>query len=110
MHNARVHPTRGEIPNMHRSLLLSLTLGASLALLLAAAAHADRKTADACAAKLSPEAKLVYSATIGAVTTQATLKDTVTSKTRSLVMGGKLSRSAARPAAEAAGACLKQAL
>jgi hypothetical protein len=94
---------------MRSSSLFCLAAAASF-VLLTAAAHADRKAADACAAKLGAEAKLVYAATIGSVTTEAALKDTVTSKTRSLVMGGKLSRSAARPAAEAAGACLKQAL
>jgi hypothetical protein len=38
------------------------------------------------------------------------MQELVRSKTRSLVIGGKVSRSNARPMAEAAGTCLKQAL
>jgi hypothetical protein len=36
-----------------------------------------------------------------------TLRDTVTAQTRSLVMSGKISQAAARPAAEKAGTCLR---
>lgn len=70
---------------------------------------ADRKAADACAAKLSPDAKSVYAATIGSVKPGVDLTAAITEKTRGLVMSGKLSRGAARPAAEAAGTCLKRA-
>jgi len=90
-----------------RSALLLSTLAAAMA--FATPSLADRATADACAAKLSPDAKLIYTASIGAVTPTADLAGVVRDKARSLVMGGKLSRDAARPAAEAAGACLKQA-
>jgi hypothetical protein len=72
--------------------------------------YASRASADACAAKLSPEAKQIYAASIGSVGSGANMKEVVRSKTRALVIGGKLSRGAARPAAEAAGACLKQAM
>ena len=78
--------------------------------LLAAPAAANRAAADACAAKLPADAKLVYAAAIGSVAAGIDLRDMVRSKTRALVIGGKLSRGQARPAAEAAGACLKQAL
>lgn len=70
---------------------------------------ADRKAADSCAAKLSPEAKLIYAETIGAVKPGVDLTATITAKARGLVMSGKLTRANARPAAEAAGACLKHA-
>lgn len=71
---------------------------------------ASKVTADACAAKLSPEAKQVYTASIGSVAPGADMREIVRGKTRSLVIGGKLTRDQARPAAEAAGVCLKQAL
>ncbi|HVT56567.1 MAG TPA: hypothetical protein VHD34_11055 [Xanthobacteraceae bacterium] len=78
--------------------------------LMAAPSFASRASADACAAKLSPEGKQIYAASIGSVGSGANMKDVVRSKTRALVIGGKISRGAARPAAEAAGACLKQAM
>ena len=71
---------------------------------------ASKASADACAAKLSPDAKQIYAASIGSVAPGVDMKEVVRSKTRALVIGGKLSRDAARPAAEAAGACLKQAM
>ena len=71
---------------------------------------ANRASADACAAKLSPDAKQIYAASIGSAAPGVDMKEVVRSKTRALVIGGKLSRDAARPAAEAAGVCLKQAM
>jgi len=93
-----------------RRLFIFAGLTATALTMLAAPALADRKAADACAAKLSADAKLVYAAAIGSVAPGANMQDMVRSKTRSLVMGGQLSRGNARPAAEAAGACLKQAM
>ncbi len=58
---------------------------------------ANRVAADACAAKLSPDAKAVYAATIGSVKPGVDLTAVVTAKTRDLVMAGKLSRGNARP-------------
>jgi hypothetical protein len=75
----------------------------------AAPSFADRAAADACAAKLPSDAKLIYTAAIGSVTPGTNLPDLVRSKARDLVMGGKLSRDAAQPAAQAAGSCLKLA-
>jgi hypothetical protein len=94
---------------MVRSTFLILTVAAA-ASLSAVPAYADRAAADACAAKLPADAKLVYAETIGSTKKGIDMQEMVRSKTRGLVMGGKLSRSAARPAAEAAGTCLKQAL
>jgi hypothetical protein len=88
-----------------------LTIVAAAAFSLTAVpSYANRASADACAAKLSPEAKQIYAASIGSVAPGADMKEIVRSKTRALVIGGKISRSAARPAAEAAGVCLKQAM
>ena len=93
---------------MNRAVLLAAT--AVAAPLLCVAALANRSAADACAAKLPADAKLIYGAAIGSVTPGIDLREMVRSKTRALVIGGKLSRGQARPAAEAAGVCLKQAL
>jgi len=71
---------------------------------------ANRAAADSCAAKLSAESKLIYAASIGSVGPGADLKEVVRSKTRSLVMQGKIARGGAQSAAQAAGACLVQAM
>jgi hypothetical protein len=76
----------------------------------AAPSFANKASADACAAKLSPEAKQIYTASIGSIAPGVDMREVVRGKARSLVMGGQLTRDQARPAAEAAGACLKQAL
>jgi hypothetical protein len=94
---------------MNRAILLMATAVVTAPLLCAPAA-ANRAAADACAAKLPSAAKLVYAAAIGSVAPGIDLREMVRSKTRGLVIGGKLSRGQARPAAEAAGVCLKQAL
>jgi hypothetical protein len=90
---------------------LHLITGTVLAVLaFTAPALASRADADACAAKLPGDAKLIYAETISAVKAGADLRELVRSKTRSLVMGGKLGRANARSMAEAAGGCLKQAM
>ena len=94
---------------MNRGIPLIAVLVVAMSL-SAAPARANRAAADACAAKLPADSKLIYAETIGAVRPGMDLREMVTAKTRALVMGGKLSRSNARPAAEAAGACLRQAL
>ena len=71
---------------------------------------ANRSAADACAAKLPANAKLVYAAAIGSVAPGVDLVETIRGKARSLVMAGKLDRAQAQSAGQAAGACLKQAL
>jgi hypothetical protein len=94
---------------MRASPLFAVIVAAALPL-SATASLADRTAADSCAAKLPADAKLVYSAAISGVAPGIDLRDMVRSKTRGLVMGGKLDRGKARAAAEAAGACLKQVL
>lgn len=78
--------------------------------LSASSSFASKASADACAARLSPPAKQIYAASIGSVAPGVDLKGLLRSKVRPMVMGGQLSRDQARPAAEAAGACLKQAM
>jgi hypothetical protein len=91
-----------------RTVLTALLVAAGVSL-AAAPAFANKAAADACAAKLPANAKLIYAASIGGVTPDANLEDLIRGKTRSLVMGGKISRGDARGAAEAAAGCLKQA-
>jgi hypothetical protein len=87
-----------------------LLLTAAALSLSVSPSFASKTSADTCAAKLSPQAKQIYTASIGSVAPGVDMKEVVRSKTRAMVMGGKLSRDQARPAAEAAGACLKQAM
>jgi hypothetical protein len=94
---------------MRRSSLFVAAVIAALGV-SAVPSYANRAAADACAAKLPANAKLVYAATVGSVKHGVDLVETVRSKTRSLVISGKLSRSSAKGAATAAGGCLKLAL
>jgi len=89
--------------------LLPIIAAAGMLAFTAAPSFANRAAADKCAARLSPDAKLVYTATVGAVKPGADLKDVVRTKTRGLVVSGKLNRGKARNAAVAAGNCLKLA-
>jgi len=95
---------------MRQSSLLFISAVVGVLAVSAVPSLANRATADKCAAGLSPDSKLIYAATIGSVAPGVDLKEVVTSKTRSLVMSGKVGRAGARTAAEAAGGCLKQAL
>jgi hypothetical protein len=87
---------------------ISLSLFAAAAVLsfVASPALADRATADACAAKLPANSKLIYTASVDSVKPGADLTEVVRGKTRGLVMSGKLSRGDAQGAAQTAGKCL----
>ncbi len=76
----------------------------------AAIARADVSAGDACAANLSADGKAVYAAVVAAGPTLETLRSTVESQGRSLVMGGKISRGTARDNATAAGECVRARL
>ncbi len=76
----------------------------------ASSAYADRAAADRCAAALPPVSKTIYDKSLPGVLGGEKVVDAVTASTRPMVMGGSLSRADARPAAEAAGTCLKQAM
>ena len=95
---------------MRRSLLFATSVAAALLISSAVPSLANRAAADACAARLPADAKLIYTATIGTVAPGVNLVDNVKTKARELVMAGKIGRSQAQGAAQAAGACLKQAL
>lgn len=94
---------------MRRTPTVSIIVAVTLTL-STAPSLAGRAAADTCAAKLPADAKLIYTAAIGTVAPGVDLAENVKSKTRELVMAGKLNRAQAQPAAQAAGACLKQAL
>jgi hypothetical protein len=90
-------------------LLFACLIAVTTLSLGSAPAFADKAAADACAAKLPANAKLIYAAAIGGVTPGADLNELVRSKTRPLVMSGKIGRDQAMGAAQAAGTCLQQA-
>ena len=84
-------------------------IAAGLVLLAtSSAALADRAAADRCAASLQPAGKALYDASLSEVLGGESVRDALTGNARSMVMGGQLSRSDARPAAEAAAPCLQQ--
>ena len=89
--------------------MMRLLVAAAFILVFAAsAAYADRKAADTCAAALTPGGKAIYDKSLPGVLAGQTPADAVTATARSMVMGGSMARADARPAAEAAGGCLKQ--
>ncbi len=71
-------------------------------------AHADRVSADRCAAALPAISKTMFDAALPAVLRGTAVPDALRAAARPLVMNGSITRDAARPAAEAAGACLAQ--
>jgi hypothetical protein len=78
------------------------------ALSLASGARADGgPAADACAAKLPPDGKAIYAATVANHPTADTLKSVVESQTRSLAMAGKIGRGEAREHAVSAAECVR---
>jgi hypothetical protein len=88
--------------------LTMIRLTALLALLPLPAAAAD-VAVPACVTSLTPAARLIYDATAASRPPESALRDVVAAQTRKLVMAGRIERAAARPAAEAAGNCLKTA-
>lgn len=75
-----------------------------------AGARADKAAEDACAARLNGDGKAVYTAVVAARPTTETLRSVVEHETKSLAMGGKISRGSARDNATAAGECVKLGL
>lgn len=71
-------------------------------------ASANRAAADACAASLAPEARLIFDATAPSITPTTEIRPVLEEKTRALVSSGRVSRSSARGSATAAGNCLQQ--
>lgn len=87
------------------SFRTSLALTAALCL-LAAPAWADRAAADRCAAGLEPLGKTMFDRALPDVLRGTAIADALRSVGRSIVMSGAATRDNARPAGEAAGACL----
>ena len=72
-----------------------------------AQAAAPNAAATQCARGLPADSKMIYDASVQNMKSLATLRETVTEQTRSLVMSGKIGEAGARPAAEKAGECLR---
>jgi hypothetical protein len=60
-----------------------------------------------CAKALPADSRMIYDATVKNMKGLDTIRETVVAQTRAMVMSGKISQANARPAAEAAGTCLK---
>ena len=76
-------------------------------LLLPGAAWAEPAAGAACAARLPPDAAMIYRATAPEIRKDTVIRDLLTTRVRRMVIEGKIDRAAARPAAEAAGTCLQ---
>ena len=84
----------------------------AIALLALSAAPAFAGTGEAknCAAGLDANGQLIFNTVLPQVTPSVDLRAVVTAATKSLVSSGQVPMSAARPAAMAAGECLKMAM
>jgi hypothetical protein len=78
-----------------------------LSLLIAPAALADKAAGKKCASTLEPRARLVFDAVIANPEPEFTLRTLLGNRVRELVFMDRLTRDAARPAAEAASECLR---
>ena len=76
----------------------------------AATAQASGPAGDACAAKLTPDGKAIFTAAMAAKPTMETVRTVMEKEAGSLAMGGKIARGTARDNATAAGECVKTAL
>jgi len=73
-------------------------------------AFAGQAEAQSCAAGLDANSQLIFNTALPQVAPGADLKGVVTAVTKSLVKGGQIARGDAKPAAMAAGECLKLAM
>lgn len=80
---------------------------ALVCLIAAPEAHANRTTANICAASLQPHARLVFDAVNARPNPEQTLRTLIEARVRELVFTDRLMMTAARPAAEAASQCLR---
>ncbi|MFZ5782841.1 MAG: hypothetical protein ACOY4R_21780 [Pseudomonadota bacterium] len=74
---------------------------------LSTAAKADVAAGDACASNLSAVGKSIYAAVVAANPTISTLRETVRSQARGMVMGGQISRDDAEANAVPAAECVR---
>ena len=77
---------------------------------VAAVARADVAAGDACAANLSADGKTIYAAVVAANPTSETLRSTMETEARKLVMDGKVAMGTGRENAQAAGECMRARL
>ena len=70
-------------------------------------AYSNEAEATACAEMLQPQARLVFNAVSEQPTSSEPLRRVMAARVRELVFTDRLTRSAARPAAEAASECLR---
>jgi len=70
-------------------------------------AHADALVAQACAAKLSPEAQAIYNRAAPSVTPRADLPNLLKSTVPGLIFEGEVRAATARDSASSAYPCLK---
>ncbi|WP_395687297.1 hypothetical protein [Aestuariivirga sp.] len=89
---------------------MRFTSAVLLLALSAAPALAGQTEAQNCAAGLDANGQLIFNAVLPQVTPSVDLKGAVTTATKSLVTSGQITRADARPAAMAAGECLKLAM
>ena len=80
---------------------------ATMLFVIPAVVRADQASALACSASLSSDAKLIYDKTAPTVKPDTIIKDALSAVVRPMVMNGSMTQAVARPAAEAAGECLK---
>jgi azurin len=78
--------------------------------LSAAPAFAGQAEAQSCASSLDANGQAIFNAVLPQVTPTVDLKAAVTTATKAMVESGQLTMSKARPAAMAAGECLKLAM
>ncbi len=82
----------------------------ALLALSAAPAFAGAAEAKSCAAGLDANGQLIFNTALPQVAPGVDLRGVVTTVTKSLVSSGQVPMSSARPAAMAAGECLKMAM
>lgn len=73
-------------------------------------AFSGQAEAQSCAAGLDANGQTIFNSALPQVTPSADLRAVVTATTKALVKSGQVSMSDARPAAMAAGECLKLAM
>ena len=100
---AKHRPSRRALGRM--ALGLALAGGTT-----ARAGQAETAAANACAAGLSKDARMIFDAALPKVVPGVDLKSMVTSTTRSLAFSGKIDAGTARDSATQAGECLKKAV
>ena len=82
-------------------------IAAAVLICSASAAHADTAAANACAASLKPQARMVFDAAMADPNLAVPLRRVLAKTLADLVYGGRLPLGEARGAAEGASECLR---